>query len=304
MLGIYELGLDSRNRVSSFRWTSLVNQNDQILKNAEEYAKRNFVTFDTVEAKRTTQIYTQYQVLMNAAVPSYISVPYDPYPAVRWGIENSLVREWHNFDLKAEIGQDQFDSMWNAFGMIPRGEFEIMALEVMGTATSDLLYRNKTGKEIMALIPSSSMRKFHWFMFRELPTFLMGSHLIDIFNRANLEQMQRAKVVDPMQWERQKTVAFATKDFDDEVLEIHSRLQVNDPILSPIYRDELRKKELEKRLSNLFKTGDPMFNVQRDAAIAGLIAQKEFDVASAMLAVNEALPREMVDGLKNLKMGE
>jgi hypothetical protein len=144
-------------------------------------------------------------------------------------------------------------------------------------------------KEILSKI------SFKDLLFSELQVFLVGSNLIDIFNRSNVEAMAQAKQADPFAWELAKSRVYATKSVDEDLsrLQQNSLLFKNDPLMSELVTDDLKRKEFEKRIENLPKFKDPVLNVQRDTSFAGLLQLKEYDKLELLISTYEQMPSAM-----------
>jgi hypothetical protein len=123
-------GLDSRNRVASFKFSINVGSpntisESQLAQLSLDKAKLiRRVNPATGIVSYSANFDLSFEVLMNAASPKYIDVPYDPYPAYKWGTQNQYVTEWHNFDLRASLGEEQYNALWAAFSQVPRKVFE------------------------------------------------------------------------------------------------------------------------------------------------------------------------------------
>ena len=233
-----------------------------------------------------------YEVILNAAAPKYIDVPYDPYPAVRWGVQNDYVTEWHNFDLKQSLGAERYNELYDGFKMLPRNVFEEVACDVLSVTTENKNFRNKSGKEILALV------SFKNFILSELQVFLVASNLIDMFNRANLEIISSTHKT-PSQWESEKYRSYATKDFDKEKARIDKIIGSN-PVGAGYYKDVLKRTEYEDRIKKLPRAKDPVINLQRDVSLAALVEMKEWEKLELVCSMYEKLPQDMKNAIAEI----
>lgn len=321
-MSTYQIGLDSRNRITEFKLGVSLNSNReestiayaqlQTLKDIISGGdKRVTLTVDPVTGikKYSVNLNIYYVVEMNAAAPKYIDVPYDPYPAVRWRLNYPPIEQDPNsvsamaadmlpgpiavneiFDFKSSVSEEDYKSIWDSFGSIPRREFERMACDILSNVTYDKSFRGKSGEQILKIISWKN------FICNELPVFLTASHLVDIFNRSNLEMCQKQGLT-PSQWESLKTRSFSLRNIDQEA-EKGIELVSKSPWARMWVDTQTKRQIFERRLELLPKTGDPMINLQRDLSLGALLQSEEWEKLDLICSMYEQLPTEMKDVFK------
>lgn len=115
------------------------------------------------------------------------------------------------------------------------------------------------------------------------------SNMLHLFNEANIEAMTVNGITDPYAWEKRKSDAYQKKDIDENL----SKAVFN--VLSPENADTYSKRQdlirsFEKRIENLPQLTDKAIQLQRDTALAGFLAQENFEELNLLLYYYENLP--------------
>ena len=304
-MSLYTMGLDERNRITEFKLGFSVSgdQNQGSLSYDQIQTLNSMISSGDTRFKMSTdpttglKVYSTYmdlfyEVEMNAAAPKYIDVPYDPYPAVKWSINNKYVSESHNFDFKAGMKDEDYQAIWDSFSVLPRRHFEKAACDILSNIIQDKSFRGKSGEAILKLISWKN------FIVLELPVFLAASHLIDIFNRANLQKCQEQNLT-PAAWENLKLRSFSLKDVESE--QATNLMNISKSPWARMWVDQQSKREMfEVRIKALPRTSDPLLNLQRDASLAALVQAEEWDKLDLICALYEAMPIEMIETFKTI----
>jgi hypothetical protein len=290
------MGLDSKGRIASF---SILLAGAAPIDFPKSYLAAYSVNSDyiiippkgTLASSTDVKIdmSTRFESVLNAAQPTYIDTPLDPYPLVRWGVTNAFSTQLHSFDLKSSIGDDSWNGMWESFKLVPRNIFEKMACDVLSTITDNPTLRNKSGEDILKII------KFHDFIRLEFQVFMMASNLIDIFIRSNIEAMGIAGIKDPNQWESLKSVSYASKDENQSIADLEALLKTADPASAMFINDMLLSKKFVLRVTNLPQAKDPVLNVQRGVTLSGMISRKEWNQLNLICSIYENMDQSMKD---------
>lgn len=115
------------------------------------------------------------------------------------------------------------------------------------------------------------------------------SNMLHLFNEANIEAMTVNNISDPYAWEKRKSDAYQKKDIDADLSK--AVFNVLSPDSAKIYseRQDLIR-SFEKRVESLPQLKDKAIQLQRDTALAGFLAQENFEELNLLLYYYENLP--------------
>ncbi len=181
----------------------------------------------------------------------------------------------------------------DTFRVIPRTEFNEYLLGALAQNSSQEKYLNKSIEELKEMNIS-----YVDLAYSESNTLVTFSSLLEIFNEANVKEMQRQEITDAYEWEFLKIQQFKKADINEEYEKLLEDV-MSDPLMSSVKERKLKELDLEIRSQNLPELMDKQVEFIRDMGIQGLIMSGQLDDANKMIELYEKMPNTMVEGINN-----
>lgn len=317
----YEYGLDSSKRITFLaQKISGINIQPIIVPYRFSYITRIYdfagpiVGFYTGSANVTNSLLNGFETINNTPPPP----PVDPLIKISQDMRASLAASF------SYLSDDELDSLFNKV-MLGYSTFTdqknnpIANMTVINFWSSFEAEKKADLRTKMMYLPRYAVEDMIWEMLRpsyvgtgdavykasaeslrknipliraaltDISQAVIISNMLHLFNEANIEAMTFNNITDPYEWEKRKSEAYQKRSIDENL----SKAVFN--VLSPENADTYSRRQdlirsFEKRIENLPQTTDKAIQLQRDTALAGFLAQENYEELNLLLYYYENLP--------------
>lgn len=200
-------------------------------------------------------------------------------------------------DFAGTLGVDKVSDLKTRLKFMPRYAVEEMIWEMVKPSLV------KTSGQVGSLYssPASYLAKNYSLMsvaVTNISSAFVVSHMLHLFNHANIKALEENTILDPYLWEDKKSKSFQRKDIDSDL----SKAVFN--VLSPEAAKTLADHDqmiasFGKRIESLPQMKDKGIQLQRDTALAGFLGQENFEELNMLLSYYENLPESYKEAIRN-----